>query len=74
MEEILKGAEEKNVKLDDYLMRHVANIVKRDILNVHENFVNMSDQKNILFELLNSTNWNSVRLKPPCNENIGWRV
>ena len=27
-----------------------------------------------LFEMINSTNWNSVRFKIPLNETIGWRV
>lgn len=28
----------------------------------------------LLFEMLNGTNWNSVRLKIPIDDDIGWRV
>lgn len=48
--------------------------MKRDILIVHQNFPEMSDDENTLFEMLNGTNWNSVRLKIPIDDDIGWRV
>ena len=48
--------------------------MKRDILIVHEKFPDMSEKDNILFEMLNGTNWNSVRLKIPIDDDIGWRV
>ena len=28
----------------------------------------------LLFQMLNGTNWNSVRLKIPIDDEIGWRV
>ena len=34
----------------------------------------MSDDENTIFEMLNGTNWNSVRLKIPIDDTIGWRV
>lgn len=34
----------------------------------------MSTEEFILFEMLNGTNWNSVRLKIPIDSEIGWRV
>lgn len=48
--------------------------MKRDILIVHEKFPHMSDEEYTLFEMLNGTNWNSVRLKIPIDDEIGWRV
>ena len=34
----------------------------------------MKEDQNILFEMLNGTNWNSVRLKIPIDDDIGWRI
>jgi glutamate--cysteine ligase catalytic subunit len=43
-------------------------------LIVYEKFKELSEESITLFELLNGTNWNSVRLKIPINDDIGWRV
>lgn len=63
-----------NIPIDEPLANHIANIFKREIMIVHEGFKTMGDDQNILFEMLNGTNWNSVRLKIPIDDNIGWRV
>lgn len=34
----------------------------------------MSEDQFALFDMLNGTNWNSVRLKVPVDDEIGWRV
>lgn len=34
----------------------------------------MDSSSSLLFEMLNGTNWNSVRLKIPTDEVMGWRV
>ena len=34
----------------------------------------MDDDQFALFDMLNGTNWNSVRLKIPIDDEIGWRV
>lgn len=34
----------------------------------------MTEEENALFEMINSTNWNSVRFKIPTDDNVGWRV
>lgn len=65
---------EENVSIDDRLAFHIANIFKRDFLIIHEKFKEMSKEEFIVFEMLNGTNWNSVRLKIPMDDNIGWRV
>ena len=71
---IKEAARELNIEIDDYLITHLANIFKRDALIVHENFKKMTDDENLIFDMLNGTNWNSVRLKIPINDTIGWRV
>ena len=53
---------------------HIANIFKRDYLIVYENYKHMTKEEFVLCEMLNGTNWNSVRLKIPLDDNIGWRV
>jgi glutamate--cysteine ligase catalytic subunit len=34
----------------------------------------MPSNEFLLFDMLNGTNWNSVRLKSPTDDEIGWRV
>ena len=34
----------------------------------------MDSSSHYLFEMINSTNWNSVRFKIPIDDSIGWRV
>jgi glutamate--cysteine ligase catalytic subunit len=67
-------AESEGVEIDDRMAFHIANIFKRDFLIVHRKFREMSTDEFILFEMLNGTNWNSVRLKIPIDGEIGWRV
>ena len=40
----------------------------------YENYKQMDDDQFALFDMLNGTNWNSVRLKIPIDDDIGWRV
>lgn len=40
----------------------------------YEKYVEMDDDQFALFDMLNGTNWNSVRLKIPIDDEIGWRV
>ncbi len=56
------------------MANHVAILTSRDLIVVHENFVKIPETEYYLFEMLNSTNWNSVRLKIPIDDEIGWRV
>ena len=53
---------------------HLANILKRDALVVGEKFKTMADDEITVFEMLNSTTWNSIRLKIPIDDENGWRV
>lgn len=42
-------AQKLKIEIDDLMVYHVANIMKRDILIVHENFPKMSDDEYTLF-------------------------
>ena len=60
--------------MDEKLIYHIAYLFKRDFLIVHEKFKEMDEKEFILFDMINGTNWNSVRLKIPIDDDIGWRV
>jgi len=63
--------------IDPQLARHVAHLFARDPLVVYKESLQFTDTENSVefFENLNSTNWNSMRLKvPPPGSPIGWRV
>ncbi|CAG8553043.1 37011_t:CDS:10, partial [Racocetra persica] len=63
--------------VDDLLARHISYLFIRDPLFVFEGSLNQDNESSTEhFEVnLNSTNWQSVRFKPPPpNSNIGWRV
>mmetsp|Transcript_4851 Transcript_4851/g.15202 ORF Transcript_4851/g.15202 Transcript_4851/m.15202 type:complete len:777 (+) Transcript_4851:70-2400(+) len=65
--------------VDSLLARHVAHLFVRDPLVMFEGLVEEVDDERDTdhFENIQSTNWNSVRWKPPPAPNphdIGWRV
>jgi len=71
--------------VDDVLARHVAHLFVRDPLVIFEDRVQLDDRREIdHWENLQSTNWQTVRWKPPppqkgilentSEEHIGWRV
>lgn len=62
--------------VDPRLAQHIAHLFIRDPLVIFEEKVEMDDTKNTdHFENLQSTNWQTVRFKPPPpNSPIGWRV
>lgn len=74
MERVREVAKEEGVELDERLVYHLAYLFKRDVLLVHEKFKHMDTKEFIIFDMLNGTNWNSVRLKIPIDDDIGWRV
>ncbi|KAL4462626.1 hypothetical protein ABPG74_000456 [Tetrahymena malaccensis] len=80
-EEIMKFAREKSqemgLELDENYIRHLGFLYIRDPLVLFEKKLNVDNEKETLhFENIQSTNWNSVRLKPPpsMDSNIGWRT
>ena len=62
--------------LSELLAKHVAHLFIRDPLVVYSELLQMDDLKSSdHFENIQSTNWNSVRFKPPPpGSDIGWRV
>ncbi|CAG8652443.1 34349_t:CDS:10, partial [Gigaspora margarita] len=62
--------------VDEILARHVAYLFIRDPLFVFEESLYQDDESSSNhFENIQSTNWQSVRFKPPpLNSNIGWRI
>ncbi|KAK4526899.1 hypothetical protein GAYE_SCF29G4817 [Galdieria yellowstonensis] len=62
--------------VDERLARHVAHLFIRDPLVIYEESMNVPDEQSTEhFENIQSTNWNTVRLKPPSlDSNAGWRT
>jgi glutamate--cysteine ligase catalytic subunit len=65
--------------VDERLARHVAHLFIRDPLVIFDDFASVDDQASLThFENLQSTNWNTVRFKPPAqtgaNTSAGWRT
>jgi glutamate--cysteine ligase catalytic subunit len=62
--------------VDKTLARHVAHLFVRDPLVIFSERIHLADSENTdHFENLQSTNWQTVRWKPPPpNSDIGWRV
>ncbi|CAL8359921.1 unnamed protein product [Boreogadus saida] len=62
--------------IDKLLAQHIAHLFIRDPLCVFEEKLNLDDEnESDHFENLQSTNWQTMRFKPPPpNSDIGWRV
>ncbi|CAG8601079.1 27302_t:CDS:10 [Gigaspora margarita] len=62
--------------VDELLARHMSYLFIRDPLFAFEDSLHQDDESSSNhFENIHSTNWQSVRFKPPPpNSNIGWRV
>ncbi|CAF2410524.1 unnamed protein product [Rotaria sp. Silwood2] len=62
--------------IDHLLAQHIAHLFVRDTLTLFEEQLHLDDtQDTDHFENINSTNWQSMRFKPPpSNSDIGWRV
>ncbi|CAF0741062.1 unnamed protein product [Adineta steineri] len=62
--------------IDHLLAQHIAHLFIRDTVILFEENLHLDDTKDTdHFENINSTNWQSMRFKPPpVNSNIGWRV
>ena len=69
-----------NSDIDSRLAEHIARLFARDPLPAYEGeFIDEQIDDNDLvahFENVQSTNWNSLRFKPPPSQDskIGWRV
>jgi glutamate--cysteine ligase catalytic subunit len=62
--------------IDPVLAQHIARLFIRDPLVIFEHAVELDDaESSDHFENIQSTNWQTVRWKPPpVNSSIGWRV
>eukprot|EP01133_Synstelium_polycarpum_P004382 gene4382-5127_t len=62
--------------VDDLLAKHYAHLFIRDPLVIYADRIEIDDSKNAdHFENIQSTNWQTVRFKPPPPaSDIGWRV
>ncbi|XP_076161965.1 glutamate--cysteine ligase [Ptiloglossa arizonensis] len=62
--------------IDKLLAQHIAHLFIRDTVSLFSEKVYQDDQKDIdHFENIQSTNWQTMRFKPPPpNSSIGWRV
>ncbi|KAI8374809.1 glutamate-cysteine ligase-domain-containing protein [Blakeslea trispora] len=62
--------------VDEKLAKHVAHLFIRDPLVIFKELLNVDDKESSdHFENLQSTNWQTMRFKPPPpNSTIGWRV
>lgn len=62
--------------IDDILAKHIAHLWIRDPISVFAENLKVDDNTSSdHFENIQSTNWQSMRFKPPPpNSNIGWRV
>lgn len=62
--------------VDELLARHVAHLFIRDPLALYGELIELDDEKSSdHFENIQSTNWQTVRFKPPPpGADIGWRV
>ncbi|KAF7465644.1 glutamate--cysteine ligase catalytic subunit [Marmota monax] len=64
------------VSIDHLLAQHVAHLFIRDPLTLFEEKIHLDDaNESDHFENIQSTNWQTMRFKPPPpNSDIGWRV
>uniref|UniRef100_A0A674MJ83 Glutamate--cysteine ligase n=1 Tax=Takifugu rubripes TaxID=31033 RepID=A0A674MJ83_TAKRU len=62
--------------IDKLLAQHIAHLFIRDPISVFKERLNLDDENDSdHFENLQSTNWQTMRFKPPPpNSDIGWRV
>ncbi|EGR31102.1 hypothetical protein IMG5_117750 [Ichthyophthirius multifiliis] len=70
-------AEEMQIQIDQRMLQHIGFLFIRDPLVVFEQKIEQDNSKSTShFESIQSTNWNSVRIKPPpaMDSKIGWRV
>ncbi|CAH8608017.1 unnamed protein product [Dicrocoelium dendriticum] len=66
-----------NSGVDELLAKHVAHLFTRDPISVFSERLKVPENEEFVdhFENIQSTNWQSMRFKPPpLNSHIGWRV
>lgn len=72
---VAKQLEEGGLANDPLLVQHFSHLFIRDPLVIFEERIDQDDENsNDHFENIQSTNWQTVRFKPPPNNTIGWRA
>lgn len=63
-------------KVDPAVARHIAHLFIREPITLYKEKLNQTDSELDHFENIQSTNWQTMRFKPPphVNSPIGWRV
>lgn len=62
-------------KMDAPLVKHFSYLFTRDPLVIFEELLDQDDSTSTdHFENIQSTNWQTMRFKPPPNDHTGWRV
>ncbi|XP_067014301.2 glutamate--cysteine ligase isoform X1 [Anabrus simplex] len=66
----------RNADIDHLLAQHIAHLFIRDTVSLFSEKVHQDDERDTdHFENIQSTNWQTMRFKPPPpNSSIGWRV
>lgn len=66
----------RDVDIDHLLAQHIAHLFIRDSVSLFSEKVHQNDEEDTdHFENIQSTNWQTMRFKPPPpNSPIGWRV
>lgn len=61
--------------MDPLLAQHFSHLFIRDPLVIFEELLDQDDETSMdHFENIQSTNWQTLRFKPPSSEQVGWRV
>lgn len=61
--------------VDDLLAKHISHLFIRDPLVIYKDKIEVDENQTNHFENIQSTNWQTVRFKPPPHQSeIGWRV
>lgn len=65
-----------SAKVDESLAKHISHIFSKDAISLFREKLSQNDEVDFdHFENLQTTNWHSLRFKPPPpNTSIGWRV
>ncbi|KAF8629424.1 hypothetical protein AX15_003473 [Amanita polypyramis BW_CC] len=73
-EDIYKRLQENGI--DDILAKHISHLFIRDPVVIYSELIDQDDASSSdHFENIQSTNWQTMRFKPPpANSEIGWRV
>lgn len=70
-------AEKAGVDVDDQILQHIGYLFSRDAMVIFDNTIHDNEPGSTRhFEQFNSSNWHSMRFKPPPDLNVKmpWRV